>query len=186
LRDDKEIVRKCLQGDAAAYEALYEQFAPKMLVVCNRYVRVRAEAEDLLQEGFIKIFEQLPNFRGDGSFEGWIRRIMVNNALDYYRHQTTVGIPTYNLEEINDYSHPVSSEEILSQIASHDLLQMVQQLPPAYRMVFNLYVFEGLKHREIAEQLSISEGTSKSNLADARVILQKKVKESMLEAKKRL
>ena len=170
-----------MRGDAAAYEALYEQFAPKMLVVCNRYVRMRAEAEDLLQDGFIKIFEQLPNFRGDGSLEGWIRRVMVNNALDYYRKTNTTYGRTYDLTELSEGEHPVSSEEILSQISSHDLLQMVQELPPAYRTVFNLYVFEGLKHREIAEQLGISEGTSKSNLADARTILQRKVKESMKE-----
>ncbi len=169
---DSEIIKDCLKGNATAQRLLYKQFAPKMLLVCLRYFRSREEAEDVLQEGFIIVFEKLNQFRGDGPFEAWVRKIMVNKSVEQLRKSSFMH-PTVDFEEA-DYDF-ISAEEILSGIASKVLLSMIQELPPACRMVFNMYVFEGMKHKEIAEQLSVSENTSKSNLFDARAILKKKI-----------
>ena len=143
----------------------------KMFAVCLRYSKNREEAEEILQEGFMKVFEFIHQYKFAGSFEGWVRKIMVNCALQKYRSKkmhAVVDIDTSTIENIGN-------ENIISQIGTKELVNMVQQLPPSYRMVFNLYVFEGMKHREIAAHLNISEGTSKSNLSDARAILQKAV-----------
>jgi RNA polymerase sigma factor (sigma-70 family) len=176
-----QLIDDCIHGKRASQSQLYSLYAPKMFTVCLRYGRNREEAEETLQEGFVKVFENLSQFRFAGSFEGWIRRIMVNCALQKYRRQShlhaIVPIESTPMESIGQ-------EEVLSQISTKELLQMVQALPAAYRLVFNLYVFEGMKHREIAELLGISEGTSKSNLFDARAILQKAVNSTM-EARKK-
>lgn len=156
---------------------------PKMFGVCLRYSKSRGEAEEILQEGFIRVFEFIHQYNFAGSFEGWVRKIMVNCALQKYRSKkqmhAVVNIDSTSVE-------PISNEEILSRIGTKELLQMVQQLSPGYRMVFNLYVFEGMKHREIAEHLGISEGTSKSNLSDARAFLQKAVHKSIRSSKQNL
>lgn len=147
-----------------------------MYGVCLRYARNREEAEEILQEGFMKVFENLHQFRHEGSFEGWIRKIMVNCALQRYRSKATMyAVVNTDVAGIE----PPSNDEILTRIGTKELLKLVQLLPPAYRMVFNLFVFEGMKHREIAKHLGISEGTSKSNLSDARAILQKAVTNSL-------
>ena len=151
-----------------------------MFVVCLRYAANRQDAEDTLQEGFTKVFENLQQYKFTGSFEGWIRKIMVNCSLQKYRNKQHLHA-IVNIE--NSSAFEQGSEDIISQIGTKELLRMVQQLPSGYRMIFNLYVFEGLKHREIAEQLSISEGTSKSNLHDARMILQQSVNKSLRVAK---
>jgi RNA polymerase sigma-70 factor (ECF subfamily) len=143
-----------------------------MLSVCQRYASNRDEAEEILQEGFIKVFSHLSQFRREGSFEGWIRRIMVNIALQRYREKARM----YPVVAIREESvEPAVSGDAYSRLGYKDLIGLVQKLPPAYRMVFNLYVFEGMKHKEIAEKLKITEGTSKSNLYDARLILQREV-----------
>lgn len=154
-----------------------------MFVVCLRYSRNREEAEEILQEGFMKVFEYLHQFKFAGSFEGWVRKIMVNCALQRYRSKAQLH-RVVHIEETNVES--IGNEDILAQLSSKELLRMVQQLSPAYRMIFNLYVFEGMKHREIAELLGISEGTSKSNLSDARTILQKAVLNSLQVAKQKI
>ncbi|MBL7745104.1 MAG: RNA polymerase sigma factor [Chitinophagaceae bacterium] len=151
-----------------------------MFVVCLRYAKNREEAEEILQEGFLKVFQFLHQFRQEGSFEGWIRKIMVNCALQRHRSNSKLA-PVFNIEAYNDQFIMTATAE--SQISSKELLQMVMSLPPAYKMVFNLYVFEGYKHREIAEILGISEGTSKSNLSDARAYLQKQLTKKKLIAK---
>jgi RNA polymerase sigma-70 factor (ECF subfamily) len=173
LLDNLELlIRSCIAGERQAQNRLYERFAPKLFVVCQRYASTRTEAEEVLQEGFIKIFTHLDQFKHEGSFEGWMRRIMVNCALQRYKvkgRSTTVVSMEENI-------HGGSEEnDAHSRLGQKELMELIQQLPPAYRMVFNLYVFEGMKHREIAETLGISEGTSKSNLSDARTILQKEV-----------
>ena len=146
--------------------------APQMVLVCQRYSKTREEAEETLQEGFIKVFEHMQQYKFAGSFEGWVRKIMVNCALQKFRKKTPLHA-VMNIEDVNkEYS---DKENITSSLSAKELLLLVQQLPPAYQMVFNLYVFEGMKHREIADMLGISEGTSKSNLSDARAILQKAV-----------
>jgi RNA polymerase sigma-70 factor (ECF subfamily) len=142
-----------------------------MYGVCLRYSRDATEAEDNLQDGFIKIFEKIDTFRHEGSFEGWIRRIMVNVSLEKYRKQNLLQ----TVDDISSYELPDLKDEIISEISANDLMKLIRELPPRYRMVFNLYVFEGMNHKEIAEEMRISEGTSKSNLARARIILKKQI-----------
>ena len=173
---EEHLIKGCLKGDRNFQQALYKRYAPKMFVVCYRYANSKAEAEDVLQEGFITVFEKLNQFRGEGSFEGWIRRIMVNKSIEHYRKATRM-YTTINIEDTS--AQFLSSEDIISNISSKELLVLIQELSPVYRVIFNLFAFEGMKHKEIAEQLGISEGTSKSNLSDARTILQGKLKQLM-------
>jgi RNA polymerase sigma-70 factor, ECF subfamily len=178
---DAELVKGCLEGNTSYQQLLYKQFASRMLTVCMRYTTNRAEAEDILQECFIKVFEKLWQFKGAGSLEGWIRRIAVNKCLEHLRKAAQI-FPIVDIEDVgNDF---YGREEIVSHIAADDLLRMIQELPPRYRLVFNLYVFEEMPHKEIAKQLGISEGTSKSNLFDAREILKKKIRKNMIVATK--
>ncbi len=177
-----QIIQNCMNGDRNAQNSLYRLFAPGMFVVCQRYTQNRQDAEDILQEGFIKTFQHLKQYRFDGSFEGWVRKIMINCALQKYRSQTHLHV--ISKEDGQDQNY-FFDEEITARIATKELIGLVQALPVAYRMVFNLYVFEGMKHKEIAAMLEISEGTSKSNLFDARLLLQKAVKKSMLIASPR-
>ncbi|MBA4409542.1 MAG: RNA polymerase subunit sigma-70 [Odoribacter sp.] len=156
---------------------LYHQFAPKMFGVCLRYAKDATEAEDNMQDGFIKVFTNLKTFRHDGSLEGWIRRIMINVSLEKIRKQHLL----YPVEDVSVYDSVNFSDDVLAKIAADDLMKLIQQLPPRYRMVFNLYVIEGLSHQEIAKEMLITQGTSKSNLARARDILKKKVQENFSE-----
>lgn len=167
-----QLIEDCMSGVRHAQNRMYEFFAPRMLPVCMRYAGNREEAEEILQEGFIKVFGHLSQFRREGSFEGWVRRIMVNVALQRFREKARM-YPVVSIQE--EMVQPFTANETYSRIGYKDLVNLVQNLPPAYRLVFNLYVFEGLKHKEIAEALKISEGTSKSNLYDARLILQREV-----------
>ncbi|GET20026.1 DNA-directed RNA polymerase sigma-70 factor [Prolixibacter denitrificans] len=144
-----------------------------MYGVCLRYSKDATEAEDNLQEGFIRVFTKIDQFQFKGSFEGWMRRIMVNTSLEKFRKQNNL----YPVEDIAVYEGKQLSEDLLAQINANELLKLVQELPARYRMVFNLYAIEGFSHKEIGEMMGISEGTSKSNLSRARVILQKKVYE---------
>lgn len=175
-KQTEQLIQFCLRGDRQSQSRLYNIYVQKMFVVCLRYSKTREEAEEILQEGFMKVFEFLHQYKSTGSFEGWMRKIMVNCALQKYRSKGNLR-PVVDIDAITE-EYGVH-EDIIAKIGTKELLNMVQQLPPAYRMIFNLYVFEGMKHREIAELLGISEGTSKSNLSDARAILQKAVSESM-------
>lgn len=177
-----QLIQGCIEGNRHSQNQLYLLFAPKMFGVCLRYSKNRQEAEDIVQEGFVQVFKSLKSFKYKGSFEGWVKKIMVYCAIQHYRSKPkmhpVVTIETVDIEETGD-------EDIMSQLGKKELLSMVQALPPAYRMVFNLYVFEGMKHREIAELLHISEGTSKSNFFDAKVILQKTVSNSLKVTKQK-
>jgi len=177
LEDFKPIISECIAGNQKAQAKLYQHFAPKMFGVCLRYAKDFTEAEDNLQEGFIRAFNSLKTFRHDGSLEGWIRRIMVNVSLEKLRRQHLL----YPVEDVAVYDSPNFSDDIIAKISADDLLKLVQQLPPRYRLVFNLYVIEGFSHHEIAQEMSITEGTSKSNLSRAREILKKKVYENFGE-----
>jgi RNA polymerase sigma-70 factor (ECF subfamily) len=170
------LIEGCIKGDRFSQSRLYNLYNQKMFLVCLRYARNREEAEEILQEGFMKVFEFIHQYKFSGSFEGWMRKIMVNCALQKYRSKTHLR-PVVDIDAtaVADKSH----DEIIATLGTKELLNMVQQLPPAYKMIFNLYVFEGMKHREIAELLGISEGTSKSNLSDARALLQKAVNKSL-------
>jgi RNA polymerase sigma factor (sigma-70 family) len=172
------IVRDCQDNKPEAQRELYDMFKSKMFGICLRYAGNYVDAQDILQDGFIKVFEKIGQFGFKGSFEGWIRRIMVNTALERYRlHCRQVSIDEQGPE-------PVYEQEgnIMASIDANDLLKMIQELSPRYRVVFNLYALEGFSHKEISEMLAISEGTSKSNLSRARTILQEKVKKYNLRA----
>ena len=171
LEDFKSIISDCIAGSQKAQAKLYHHFAPKMFGVCLRYAKDATEAEDNLQDGFIKVFANLNSFRQEGSFEGWIRRIMINVSLEKLRKQHVM----YPVEDVTIYDSVNFSDDVIAKISADELVKLIQELPPRYRMVFNLYVIEGMSHQEIAQEMSITQGTSKSNLARAREIMKKKV-----------
>ncbi len=166
-----KIIKGCIAGNIKYQEKLYKLFSEKMFAVCLRYAKDYTEAEDVLHEGFIKVFEKINRFKFKGSFEGWVRRIMINTALDKYRKQNLL----HTVDDINKYSADFSYDDIISNITSKDLLKLIQELSPKYRMVFVSYAIEGYSHKEISEMAGISIGTSKSNLSRARKILQDKL-----------
>ncbi len=171
LEDLNEIIGGCISGDPRAQERLYRLFAPKMLGVCTRFSKDIAEAEDNLQEGFIKVFTSIKNFRHEGSFEGWVRKIMVNVSLEKFRKHNLL----YPVEDMASFEGEKLTDGIMDKITADELVGLIQELPPRYRMVFNLYVMEGYNHQEISDAMNISVGTSKSNLSRARDILKQKV-----------
>ncbi len=150
-----------------------------MFGVCLRYAKDATEAEDNLQDGFIKVFANLKTFRNDGSLEGWIRRIIINVSLEKIRKQHLMC----PVEDVSIYDTINFSDDVIAKISADDLMKLIQELPPRYRLVFNLYVMEGMSHQEIAQEMSITQGTSKSNLARAREILKRKVHETFGELK---
>jgi RNA polymerase sigma factor (sigma-70 family) len=179
--NDSDLLSGCIRGDRKMQRELYDRFAPKMYGVCLRYAGNAEEAEDILQEGFIKVFRKIESFRGEGSFEGWIRRIFVNTAIEYYRKKTYLQ-PITEHEEATIEGNLLS---VLDNLAEKDIINLVQQLSPGYRTVFNMYVVEGYTHKQIAELLGISEGTSKSQLSRAKLILQDMVK-TYIEKRKQM
>jgi RNA polymerase sigma factor (sigma-70 family) len=173
-----QLVARCKAGERKAYELLYKQFASKMLGVCMRYAIDKMEAEDMLQNGFIKIFKKLEDYRGEGSFEGWVRRIMVHSAIEYYRkHHKLVQV----LDVAEMGNEPSVNPVAMANMGVTDLMVIIQQLSPGYKMVFNLYAIEGYSHKEIAAIMGITEGASKSQLSRARAILKEMI--SKTEAK---
>jgi RNA polymerase sigma factor (sigma-70 family) len=169
---ESDLLVGCMQGDRRMQEELYQRFSPRMYAVCLRYAGKAEEAEDILQEGFIKVFKKMDSFRGDGSFEGWMRRIFVNTAIEHFRRKRYL-MPVTEKEE-NSIEGKYTSA--LDDLGAKDILALIQDLSPGYRTVFNMYVVEGYTHKEIAEMLGISEGTSKSQLSRAKVILQDMVR----------
>lgn len=170
VQDELErLIKGCIAEDYRAQRALFERFAPRLFAVSLRYARSRAEAEDLLQDAFIKIFDNIEKFEGKGSFEGWMRRIVVNTALKNYSRirfqRESVGIETLPEQDI-----PPS---VLSQLSEQELLQLIEKLPEGYRLVFNLVAIEGYTHAEVAKMLHIEESTSRSQLTKARQTLQR-------------
>ena len=163
-----DLITGCIRGERRMQYELYRHFAPKMFGVCLRYAGNSDEAEDVLQEGFIKIFKKIDSFRSEGSFEGWIRRIFVNTAIEHFRRKTYLQ-PITEKEEVSVEATHLS---VLDSLAEKDIINLVQQLSPGYRTVFNMYVVEGYTHKQIGDILGISEGTSKSQLSRAKIILQ--------------
>lgn len=170
---DEELVRGCVEGKSKFQQALYTKFAPVMKGVCIRYSDTIEEAEDILQDGFIKVYLNLKNFRLDGSLEGWVRRIMVNTALNYYRAKQKSSYHA-NIDEIVEIVEDVRIDNY-DKLNTKVLLQMIEELPPGYRMVFNMFEIEGYSHKEIADELNVSVNTSKSQLLKARRSLQQKI-----------
>ncbi|MBK8554721.1 MAG: RNA polymerase sigma factor [Lewinellaceae bacterium] len=161
---EQELIRGCLRGSAQCQRQLYEQFAGKMYAVCLRYARNPSDAADILQEGFVKVFTKLDQFGFQGSFEGWIRRIMVNTAIRNYQRQR------YDLESSGHERLPESPVEAdaVALLSEAELLQLISRLPEGYRVVFNLVAIEGYAHAEVAKMLGIQESTSRSQLTKAR------------------
>lgn len=165
----EQLIEQCKKNDVKAQSQIYKLFASKLFSVCLKYSRNNAEAEDNLQDAFVTIFKKISQFKNIGSFEGWMKRITINTALQCYRSKGVFDIVNEN--KIED-----ESLEIDEDIISIDfLLKIIQELPDRYRLVFNLYVLDDYSHKEIAEMLMISTGTSKSNLARARMILKEKI-----------
>jgi len=168
----EDLVKRCKAGERKAQELLYKQFASKMLGVCMRYGTDKMEAEDMLQNGFIRVFQKINDYREEGSFEGWVRRIMVYSSIEYYRkHHKMMQMVDMEFSD----NEPSVNPAVLASMDAKDLLALIQQLSPGYRMVFNLYAIEGYSHKEIAGIMGISEGASKSQLSRARSILKKKI-----------
>jgi RNA polymerase sigma-70 factor (ECF subfamily) len=167
---EHDLAKAISNGNTKAQSMLYERYSPKMLSICLRYMGDIMEAEDVMIEGFMRIFDKISQFNFKGSFEGWMRRIMVNEALMRLRGKKMINV---ELDEVRQESSGVSVE---SNINAEELLKLVNELPVGYRTVFNLFAIEGYSHAEIAEQLEISEGTSKSQLSRARALLQERLK----------
>lgn len=167
-----QLINRCKANERKAQELLYKQFASKMLGVCYRYATDRMEAEDMLQNGFIKVFQKIVDFRFEGSFEGWMRRIMVHCSIEYYRKHHKM----MELVDINDAASELSVNPMATaKLAANDLMLLIQQLAPGYRIVFNLYAIEGYSHKEIAAITGITEGASKSQLSRARGLLKQQI-----------
>ncbi len=187
LPEDK-LIELCKKGKQQAQEELYDRFSAAMLAICMRYTGNKAEAEDLLQEGFIKVFKNIYEFkaRNEGSLAAWIKRIMINTSISYLRKKKQ-QLFIENIESLNIYENEGDTNEIVenNQPDSEQLMKMISELPDGYRLVFNLYVLEDYGHKEIAQILGINEGTSKSQLSKARLFLQKKLN-GINESKKKL
>jgi len=174
-----ELIKRCRAGERKAQELLYNWFASKMLGVCFRYAADRMEAEDMLQNGFIRVFQKINDYRGEGSFEGWIRRIMVHSSIEFYRkHHKMLQVADIDEEGREQAVNP----HVTANLAAKDLMALIQQLPPGYRIVFNLFAIEGYSHKEIAVLTGITEGASKSQLSRARSVLKNQVMK--MESKK--
>jgi RNA polymerase sigma factor (sigma-70 family) len=168
IMDTRELVKNALKGKPSAQKALYDLFAPDMLAVCYRYTKSIPDAEDILQEGFIRVFRHLNQYRFEGELGGWIRRIMVTTALNYLKRQYPYNA---SLSFPDDQLHPVSSDHPGITLDAKELAALIRQLPTGYQTIFNLYAVEGYSHIEIGKLLGIHEGTSRSQYARARALL---------------
>lgn len=173
----KKIFKGCKAGKSTAQKQLFDLYSRKMYGVALIYTQNKEDAEDVLQEGFIKIFQKIKELKKIEALEGWLRRIIINEALMLHRQHTHM----YAINEINEYSQEFSYENIIAQITETDILKVIHELTPQYRIVFSLYAIEGYSHEEIAKQLNITSSTSKSNLSRARKILQEKLESTFLE-----
>ncbi|MCF8368507.1 MAG: RNA polymerase sigma factor [Bacteroidales bacterium] len=171
---EEELVNRCLNQESKAQDEFYRRFAPKMYGVCLRFAKNQMEADDVLQEGFIKVFTSLKTFRNEGSLEGWIRRTIVNTAINFYKKNVK-----YQKDIEIDKAEVMQSENpgAVDNLCTEELLKLITELPTGYKMVFNLNVIEGYTHKEISHLLDISENTSKSQLSRARQTLQRKIAE---------
>jgi RNA polymerase sigma factor (sigma-70 family) len=166
---DNELIEGCKRHDQHAQRFLYEHFSGKMFALCCRYVKDKMEAEDVLITSFTKIFDRISQFKNEGSFEGWIRRIVVNESLTYLRRNKSMYLET----DLEAAEREPDYDQLENQLEAEDLMKLIAGLPAGYRIVFNMYAVDGYSHKEIADQLGITESTSKSQLSRARVALQK-------------
>lgn len=171
--DEKQLIASCLKGEQTAWKALYDAYSGRMLGLCLRYVADREVARDVLQDGFVKVFASLSKFRGEGPLGAWIRKIFVNESLEYLRRTQTLRRETISLD-VTAFS-PAVEATALARLSADDLMAMVQELPPSLRTVFNLLAIEGYSHKEIAAKLQIEESTSRAHYMRARRWLQQKI-----------
>ncbi len=169
---DGAFINRLKENDSKAQRVFYQQLAPKMYGICLRFALINEDADDILQDGFIRVFKHIKDFRGEGSLEGWVRRTIVNTAINYYKKKIKQGIKI-DLEYVK--GKVKETNNIVEKMAADEILQLISELPRGYRMVFNLNVIEGYTHKEIGKILEISENTSKSQLSRARASLQKKI-----------
>jgi len=171
---EDQLIEKCRNNDRAAQKTLYNKYASLMLGICMRYVYERSEAEDILQEGFLKIFTKIGEFEGRGSFEGWMKRIFVNTAITHYHKNSKHNKYHYDIDEVkvNNSEKPAYGE---SEFTNEELFNIIHSLPEGYKLVFNMYALEGFKHKEIAEMLNIDINTSKSQYSRAKKLIRKKL-----------
>jgi RNA polymerase sigma-70 factor, ECF subfamily len=175
-----DLINGCRRRDKNAQRELYDFYSSKMYTLCFRYVRNAQEAEDILVTGFMKVFEKIDQFKGDGSFEGWVRKIMVNEALTFLRRNRAMYLET----GIEKADWKLNYEQLSDHLEIEDMMNMIRALPPGYRVVFNMYAIDGYSHKEIADQLGISENTSKSQLSRARSYLQRRLSDYDLLSEK--
>ena len=178
---EEELIKRCLKQDFKGQREVYNRYSGKMMGVCLRYIKDRGEAEGVMVGGFIKVFEKIGQYKGDGAFEAWIRRIMVNDSLTYIRKHKAMSVEV----DLDQARHEPDYDYLAGQLEEADLMELIHQLPVGYRTVFNMYAIEGYSHKEIADMLDISENTSKSQLSRARSWLQQRLHESEEELKKR-
>lgn len=171
---DLQLIDLCIKGDRASQKVLYNRLAPRMFPLCIRYIGNREMAEDVLQDGFITLFTKLRDYKGDGSFDGWARKIFVNTALMSLRKKDALKM-SEDLEAIRGMKDDLPSQN--QNIGYKELMELVMELPPGFRTVFNMYAIEGYSHKEISDTLGISETTSRTQLSRARIWLQNKIKE---------
>ena len=170
--NEQQLIEGCRKGDRRAQKELYDTYSRKMMGVCLRYVDDRETARDLLQDGFVKVFTGLDSYAGSGSFEGWMRRIFVNCALEYLRRSDVLREAT-DLENTAELIHPDSSA--ISDLSAAELMRLVSELPTGFRTVFNMFAIEGYSHKEIGEMLGITESTSRSQYTLAKQLLQRRI-----------
>jgi RNA polymerase sigma-70 factor (ECF subfamily) len=183
----REIVNGCIRNDRKCQKVIFEMYYGKMMSACLRYISDKDEAQDILQEGFIKVFNNIAKFDFNGSLEGWIRKIIVNTAIDFIRKKKKdifqVTDHEFIINNYNNVSDEAEDENIYANLKTTEIMDAIKQLTPAYRTVFSMYVIDGFSHQQIAELLNINIGTSKSNLAKARMNLKKILKEKLKELK---
>ncbi len=170
--DEAQLINDCQRQVAAAQQQLYESYARKMMGVCMRYVNDYETARDLLHDGFIKVFTHVTSFQGEGSFEGWLRRVFVTTALEYLRKNDVLR-ESYDIA--TNYNLQTEEETVIERISADELRAIIGTLPPGFRTVFNLYAVEGYSHKEIGKMLGITESTSRSQFARAKNILKQKI-----------
>jgi len=171
---ESEIISGCIKGDRKFQKILYDRYTAVMYAICIRYTHQRDNALDVLQDGFVKVFSKMKDFKGQGSFEGWMKKIFIHTAIDYYHKIKTIA--EYFPEENIPGNNFTETTDAISKMAEKELLKLISDLPDGYRMVFNLYVIEGYDHEEIGKLLGIRSGTSRSQLVKARKHLQERIK----------
>ncbi len=179
---ENDWIEGCKRQNRQAQQALYEFYSGKMYALCCRYIKNKMEAEDVLVVAFTKIFDRIKQYKNEGSFEGWMRRVMVNESLSYLRKNKNMYVET----EIEAADREVNIDTIENHLEAEDLMKMIELLPTGYRIVFNLFAVDGFSHQEIADQLGISENTSKSQLSRARGLLQKRLAEAELQLSQKI